>query len=84
MDFESRKSSKAAGAIRVDHQLYRKETAPPDGLAALSSAEMPINELAAVVHRNVAALVAAEINLARAGDFLLRVKQHFLPLGDPA
>ncbi len=64
--------------------MYRKEPAPPDEWAALSAAEMPINELAAVVHRNVAALVATQIDLPWPRNFLLRIEQHFLPLGDPA
>jgi hypothetical protein len=59
MDFESPKSSKAAGAIPVDYELYRKEPESPDGLAVFSSAEISINELAAVVHGYIAALVAA-------------------------
>jgi len=64
--------------------MFQKETAPPDELAALSSPEISINELASVVHRNVAALVAAEIDLPRPRNFLLRIEQHFLPLRDPA
>lgn len=64
--------------------MYRKEPAPPDDLAALSAAAISRSELAAVIHRNVAALVAAEINLPRSRDFLLGIEQHFLPLRDPA
>ena len=41
-------------------------------------------ELPAVVHRNITALVAAQIDLAWPRNFLLRIEQHFLPLRDPA
>src|SRR6185437_15024206 len=83
MDFESPKSSKAAGAIRVDYELYRKEPGSPDGLATLSASAISSSELAAVVHRNVAALVAAQIDLPRPRNFLLGIEQHLLPLRDP-
>jgi len=84
MDSECPKSSKAEGGIPVDYQLYRKEPEPPDEFAARSTATISINELPAMVHRNIAALVAAQINLAGPSDFLFRIEQHFLPLRDPA
>src|SRR5271167_1612917 len=40
--------------------------------------------LAAMVERDVAAQIVAQIYLARPGDFLLVVEQHFFPLRDPS
>src|SRR5271154_6652056 len=41
------------------------------------------DDLAAMIERDVAAQVVAQIYLARPGDLLLVVEQHFFPLRDP-
>src|SRR6202030_3853016 len=46
--------------------------------------EKQVKVLATVVERNVSAQIVSEIDLARAGNFLLRIQQHLFPLRDPA
>src|SRR5271156_2295387 len=39
---------------------------------------------APAIERSVTAQVVAEIHLTRSGNLLLRIEQHFFPLGDPS
>src|SRR5271155_957206 len=54
------------------------------GTSANRRRNKTLKDLAAMIERDVAAQIVAQIYLARPGDFLLVVQQHFFPLRDPS